>query len=194
MRKYLLNKISILIYFSCLLIACKTNAPVSFLEEPSTQQFQFPQDWIGSYAGFLHILDKRNQAQKVEMKLTIGPPDAQGMYQWIIQYGDDDKRYYGLEAINAELGHYRIDEYNSIKLDAYLKGDNLISTFSLMDRNITYHYEKKIDGIEIQVFFNRTAPISTSGKEIIGQDTVPEVHSYHASGYQSGFLRQLTPQ
>ncbi len=190
----LLNKIVLLFCFGLVLLSCKTKAPMTLLNEDGTPHFQFPQDWLGEYSGELIILDSQNDTQTVNMKLTIGPPDGLGMYQWIIQYGEDDIRYYGLEAINAEKGHYRIDEYNSIKLDAFLKGDHLITSFSIMERYISYHYEKQRDGIQIQVMFSRSEPISTSGKEVIGQDTVPEVHSFHASGFQSGFLKQISTE
>lgn len=172
-------------------LACKTKAPIATITEKQT--FQFPQDWLGSYAGTLDIIDIRNDTQYIDMKLTIGPPDGLGMYQWTIQYGEKDFRYYGLEAINPDKGHYRIDEYNSIKLDAFLKGDNLITTFSVLNRHITYHYQKVSDGINIRVHSCRLDPVSISGSEIINRDTVPEARSFRATGYQAAFLKQLTP-
>ena len=180
---------SILLFLS----GCRTNKTAGPIQKAMDLNFQFPLDWIGHYEGPLSVIDIHGDTQRVEMKLTIGPPDDLGMYTWTIQYGDKDKRYYGLEAINAEKGHYRIDEYNSIKLDAFLKGNNLITNFSILSRNITYSYRKEADGIAITVFFSKTEPVSITGKAIIKQDTIPEAKSHQVTAYQSGFLKQISP-
>ena len=170
--------------------ACKTKAPI---KESNRQKsdFFFPIDWVGVYQGELKVYDAIGQQSKIAMKLTIQQPDATGMYPWIVQYGEKDLRYYGLEAIDATKGHYAIDEYNSIKLDAYLRGNNFISAFEVQGNTLLFQYTKTAIGIDIQVSINKVEPQSESGGEIIGKNKIPIVKSFELKSFQKATLLKI---
>ena len=177
----------------CLLVliqGCKIPANSTTVENLRNYDFLFPVEWVGHYAGKLNIISADSTIQ-VEMELTISHPDALGMYPWTLRYGEDDIRFYGLEVIDATKGHYTIDEYNSIKLDAYLKGNHFISEFEVMGNRLTFHYERVPGGIEIRVYASPQSSAKVTGGEIIGQDTVPLVTSFPNLSFQQGYLRKI---
>lgn len=170
--------------------ACKTPTVVSSVPQHE-KHYMFPFEWIGHYSGQLTLHGLGKDTTQINMQLTIGSPGASGFYPWVLQYGEKDKRYYGVEVVNAEKGHYLIDEYNSIKLDAFLRGNHFISRFAVSGSDLIFHYEKKNEGIAIMVYSSKSDPFSETGGEIIAQDTVPAVESFRMNGYQSGFLNQV---
>ncbi|NNE27685.1 MAG: hypothetical protein HKN09_12645 [Saprospiraceae bacterium] len=170
------------------IIGCKSNK--NQLLQPnlasSTQEinYNFPLDWIGTYQGDLIITNRKSDTSKVQMTLSIDYPNPEGYYPWILKYGEDDKRYYGLEAMNPELGHYRIDEFNSIKLDGFVFGNHFISRFDVMGSDLVVDYERTIEGVNISFYVSPTKILNTTGGEILGKDTIPNVNSYAPSAYQ----------
>jgi len=187
-----MSKQGFLIFLICFVVCgCKTtsNSRVSDTEEKAL--YHFPLDWIGKYRGELNILGSKRDTIKIDMELIIAQPDATGMYPWVLKYGDKDVRYYGLEVIDATRGHYLIDEYNGIKIDAYLRSNHLITDFEVMGSQLIFHYERKKDGIGIQVLSSLGNQYNISGGEIFGTDTIPPVKSYTVNGYQEGFLKQI---
>lgn len=179
-----------------ILLGCKTLKNKTLPKTPPppdiTPLYDFPFDWIGEYRGELIILTSPQDSTVVDMGLKIGQPDATGLYPWIITYGETDKRFYGLEAIDVEKGHYRIDELNSIKLDGYLRGNHFITRFEVMGSDLLVDYEKRPKGINIQFYLSGAAPINESGGEIFGQDTVPSVRSYPMLVVQEANLKEVS--
>ncbi len=172
-------------------LACKTSKTTISLPTDS-KTYLFPVEWIGIYEGQLNILgQEKGDTMKVDMELIIDQPDAMGLYPWVLKYNKEDVRYYGLEVKDAEKGHYLIDEYNSIKLDGFLRGNHFITRFKVMNSDLTFHYSKEAEGISIQVEVFSNEALSETGGEIIAQDTVPKVKSYLMTGYQTGFLKQI---
>jgi len=152
----------------------------------------FPLEWIGHYKGDLYLLgSKKGDTLKVDMELIVDHPDGMGLYPWVLKYNDKDARYYGIEVVDAEKGHYLIDEHNSIKIDGFLRGNHFVSRFSVGGSDLVFHYEKRSDGIVIQVYATLSQSMSETGGEIIGKDTIPKVDSYRMNGFQSGFLKQI---
>ncbi len=183
-----------LIIVIMILIGCKTPKNKSLNTIPETPTviplYDFPFEWIGEYKGELVILTSPKDSTVIEMGLKIGQPDASGLYSWVISYGETDKRYYGLEAINVEKGHYRIDELNSIKLDGYLRGNHFVTRFEVMGSDLLVDYEKKPEGISIRFYVSGAAAINETGGEIFGQDTVPTVKSYPIFVIQDAWLKE----
>lgn len=174
-----------------LALSCKSSSKVPVQEE-SNKTYLFPIEWIGHYKGDLNILGiKKGDTLKVDMELIIDSPNGMGLYPWVLKYNDKDVRHYGLEVVNAEKGHYLIDEYNSIKIDGYLRSNHFITRFSVETSDLIFHYEKRPDGIAISVYATNGIAHSITGGEIIKQDTIPMVDSYRLTGYQSGFLKKI---
>lgn len=184
-------------FFLCLVItlcflACKsTKKPVSVTLEKT---YIFPIEWMGHYKGELNIFKNNDSLSTIQMELIIGSPNTEGYYPWTLIYNDKDVRQYGLEAINPERGHYRIDEFNSIKLDAYINDGHFVSRFDVMGSDLLVDYFKTSMGIEISFYITQNQPISTTGEEIIGKDTIPKVHSYPVLVYQKAFLKKINPK
>lgn len=177
-----------------LLNSCKVTKPIvataPLLDQAKT--YFFPGDWLGDYAGVLVIYSAGNDTTQVEMSLSIQQPDATGLYPWIIGYGKDDLRYYGLEAINATKGHYRVDELNSIKLDGYLRGNHFISKFQVMKSDLLVDYEKRPEGILVRFYVSSATDYNSTGGETLGSDTIPTVKSYPIAVYQEALLKPVS--
>ena len=173
------------------IMACKTTKltePTSSVI-PNRASFTFPMDWLGEYEGTLYIMSSPKDTTAVKMGLSIQNPDNTGLYPWILSYGDADKRYYGLEAINVQKGHYRVDELNSIKLDGYLRGNHFVTRFEVMGSDLLVDYERQPGGILTRFYVSRDQP-SLTGGEVFGSDTIPEVKTYPLVVFQEAFLRK----
>lgn len=150
----------------------------------------FPLDWIGDYEGPLKIYNTKGGIDTISMRLVIDYPNAQGYFPWTIIYDEIDIRPYGLEVINADQGLYRINEYNSIELDAYLIDRHLITRFSVMQNDLIIDYEHTGDAIVAQFYISRIKNLNITGGEVIGQDTIPKVSTYPLSVYQKAILKK----
>ncbi len=190
MKRGLYCLIALALWSSCK--SPKTSIQDRELGETSPQvNYAFPMDWIGTYKGQLVILTSPKDSTIVDMGLSIGAPDQTGLYPWIITYGSEDKRYYGLEAIDAVRGHYRIDELNSIKIDGYLRGNHFITRFEVMGSDLLVDYEKQAEGIRIRFYVTGAASLNETGGEVLGQDTVPTVKSYPIMVIQEAWLSEI---
>ena len=178
-----------LLLLGIMAIACKTTKKV-ITQDVKEKTFLFPVDWIGEYEGTLNIYSFNKKDSEVRTRLYIDYPNAEGYYPWTIVYGEDDVRKYGVEAINPQNGHYIMDEYNSILLDCYQVSNNFISRFKVGDTNLLVDYERVAEGIIVQFFVSKAASHSTTGGEIIKNDTIPLVDSYPMAAYQKGFLKK----
>ena len=181
------KRLIILLLISIFFMTCKTiKKPIS----NEIEEFDFPLDWIGEYEGKLIIHPFGQDTIEVKMELNIGYPDALGYYPWTIIYNNEDIRHYGLEAIDASRGHYKIDEFNSIKLDAYYTSGHFISRFEVLSSDLLIDYKRIQGGIEIRFFISSQKAINITGDEIIGSDTVPPVKSFQLQAYQKAFLKK----
>jgi len=176
---------------SITLIHCKTKKLQP--ETDVVREYDFPLDWIGQYEGTLNIYNAQSDTSTILMHLDIGYPDKSGFYPWTITYGEDDVRAYGLEAVNPQKGYYRIDEFNSIKLDAFVRAGHFTSRFEVMGSDLIVDYCRVNGGMEVRFFISQSQPMSISGGQIFGQDTVPEVKSYNMVAFQKAFLREIKP-
>ena len=153
--------------------------------------FIFPMEWIGHYRGQLKIFGNKGDTSSISMQLIIGNPDGMGLFPWTIQYGEDDIRNYSLEILDPVRQHYKIDEYNSIQLDAYLKGGHFISRFEVLGSDLTIDYERVEGGVNVLLYGSSSRPVSVTGSEIIGLDTIPEVKSFPIVVFQKAFLELI---
>jgi hypothetical protein len=177
-----------LIIIACVL-SCKSLKKDDLKHEKT--EFIFPLDWIGQYEGELQIFNSSPDTTKIKMSMTIGYPNAQGYYPWTIVYGEDDIRSYGLEVVNPQTGHYRIDEFNSIRIDGYHRAGHFISRFEVLGSDLMFDYQRTKGGIKVLIFVSRSTEISLSGNEIISSDTIPEVKSYPIVVFQNAFLKKI---
>ena len=181
------------IFISLLLISigCKTKKDIADSDQSKTNSIPiFPMDWVGHYEGMLNIKKPNGESNEVMMQLIINRPDAQGYFPWTIVYGENDIRRYGLEVINPINGHYRINEYNSIEMDAFLIDNHFISHFSVMGNDLIVDYEKTEGGITALFYISNLNSKVETGGEIIAQDTIPTVSVYPIQVFQKATLKK----
>lgn len=152
----------------------------------------FPENWVGNWTGELEIYNARGLAQKLFMGLNIQPADSTGVFTYEITYGEGDTkqvRPYQLLTVDAATGHYRVDEGNSILLDAYYRGKVLVEIFSVMGSLIITTTEQVEEDVLLWqiVVGNLEMTSVTGGGEADGEE-IPEVTSYPSPALQRARL------
>jgi hypothetical protein len=138
----------------------------------------FPYSWFGTWEGTLDIYNSKGLSQSIPMSLELGATDTIGRYKWHIIYGADREkglRPYYLETIDPAKGLYRNDEMNSIKMEAYLLGGKLFSTFSVEGNLLTSMQEKVGDTMLWEIVFGKEKEVSITGNQIVKGDTISAV-------------------
>lgn len=158
-------------------------------------QSSFPDSWLGNYKGDLLIYGTDSVRMKVKMHLDIAKAEKDSVYNWTLTYdpkGRNDKRAYQLVVVNKEKGHYKIDEKNSIILDAYLKNGNILTSFFEVNKNyiITTETMQKDGSILFEVISGNASKPNKTGKSIYKGKEMPEVFSYLVNGRQKAILRK----
>ncbi len=151
----------------------------------------FPEDWIGKWEGVLHIFGPKDTLQNIPMELKISENPENGRWNWFLIYKleQEDRRAYELVLINEKEGHYRIDEKNSILLDAYLFGNSLISRFSVNASLLTviYSLDPYTEQVTFEVFGGSKESPFSSGKDLEEFD----VFSYPINTRQQAILNRV---
>ena len=96
----------------------------------------------------------------------------------------DQVRPYELLPVEGEPGHYRIDEKNSIVIDAYFENDTLHSRFAVAGNVIEARYARDGDRMAVTLTTFGASPASTTG----GEGKIPKVESYPLRAVQRGTL------
>lgn len=178
------------IYLLCILFfSCQSQKNRS----PSRDNFDFPKDWMGNWKGEIQIYDHSGLKQSLHMGLNIHPTDTANVYTWIIQYGEDTingKRDYLLRTINDTLGHYQIDERNSILIDAYHIDDRLLSEFEVLGNEIHSSYRLEEDKMIFEITVSQKSNVKSSGDSVVKGDSIPEVLSFPITGLQKAVLEK----
>jgi len=165
-----------------------------FAQEIAKDSLTFPETWEGIWAGELDIYNAKGKAQTLPMELHILPIDSSDNHTFYIIYGEDKvagKRPYELVTIDAEKGLYAVDEKNSIQMEAYLLGNTLIQRFEVMG-NMLITINEKIDDNTItwQIISGSLEAVSTTGKEKIEGEDIPEVKGYPIGVLQKAILKK----
>lgn len=159
---------------------------------PSMDSLDFPTSWEGDWRGDLVIYNVKGLAQKIPMQLKIHQ-ENDSLYRWTIIYGEDEvkgTRDYLLKIVDQTIGHYQVDEQNTIYLDSYLLGEKLISTFEVGG---TYLISSTImiDGeLHYEIIAGPTSKTTKSGNTGSGEEKIPEVTSFLVSARQVAVLRK----
>lgn len=139
----------------------------------------FPTYWVGKWTGNLEIWKANKEVQKIPMSLDIQATDT--AHTFIITYNagkeKPDVRNYTLVTVNDTIGHYAIDENNSIILDAYLFDDCLYERFSLLGTDLFSRICVEGETMYYEILSGKTKPVRESGNTIIATDTIPAVNS-----------------
>jgi len=188
----MINNYFLLFLSFILLNSCQNNSNSS-LKNKSAIVYDFPEDWKGHWEGDLEIWSVDSVLQNVRMQLII---EGEEKVSWNIVYGEDelDNRKYFLRAVNAQAGHYIIDEMDGIELDCYVKGNKLISGFDVQGSFLSITEELTNEGLlyEVVVYdaknFNYTSQTSTDSLASINPDDL--IKCYKNVSYQKALLKK----
>lgn len=142
-----------------------------------SEPLNFPGEYLGIWTGELQLYQEKNSQSQVHMSLYILPIND-SLFQWVIEYIDNgqiDRREYELKVLDAQKGHFLIDEKNSIELPMNQYGRRLISWFEIQGQVLVISYELYPDQINFQVDVSGKEPDKYTGGQVIGSDTIPQV-------------------
>lgn len=153
----------------------------------------FPQDWEGIWAGQLEVYKDTGLVNTLPMELHILPIDSNTVpsWTWTIIYGADKeagRRSYELIRLQADRGHYLIDEKNSIKMEAYYLGGAFYQWFEVGENRLLTTTKKIDNTIVWEIVFGSIQPVSTTGDSLFKGEEIPPVLSYPVSGLQKAVL------
>jgi len=185
-------RISIFTTISCIIFtfyACQSSPDTP--TPPVESGNNFPEDWLGTWAGTLVISKPGGDTMQVPMQLYYAENDTLNEgWDWHIIYGADveaGRRAYTLHIRDAEKGHYAIDEHNSIILDAHLLGGTLYSRFAVADNLLTTMTRKQGNQMIFEIISGKQAPTNTTGNI----DDIPEVQSFNINVQQRAVLSRV---
>jgi hypothetical protein len=148
-----------------LLTACGEEVQENNEEFSNTE---FPDTWAGSWKGDLVLTKNGLPTSNIKMELNIQRIDMETT-TWQIVY-DSIPRDYELKVARG-IGHYVIDEKNSVFLDGYFENNEFNSVFSVNDVVLVTNYNMLGDSM---IFTIRTYPQSltaVTGEELEQADT-----------------------
>lgn len=154
----------------------------------------FPGSFTGHWQG--EIIWHRPgtpEPRKFKMQLLIAPVDTANHYTWKIIYGDkgEDTRPYELKPVDAQKGHWVVDEKNGILLDQYFIGGKLHSVFSVGGSTIVNSYWLEGENLHVEFVSYPAKAVRISGA---GTEETPTVESYGVRSYQKGILTRVKPR
>jgi hypothetical protein len=137
----------------------------------------------GTWSGNLSF-DTPGGSQSIACELIITYLPDEKTYTWLTKYftaGEVIEKNYVIKCYDPAKGHFILDENNGIYLDAYLKGNNLISLYEVSDLFFHTEYEFENDKIIFQINFFPIKAQTTSGGNTLD---IPLVNSFALSGTQ----------
>ena len=152
----------------------------------------FPVDWVGDWSGTLDIYTPDGKAQSLPMQLRIHPLDS-GRYTYHIIYGADEAaglRPYVLEPIDPDRGAWRIDERNSIAMEAYVRGTALYSRFEVGGTMLISIVAHEGETLRYEIVAGSSEPASVTGDETVGGEEIPAVKTFPIPTVQIAHLRR----
>lgn len=179
-------------FFVFLLIAAISQPSSSLNAQGDT--LGFPHTWQGIWQGELNIYQASGATQSIPMELHILPLENSDRFSWAIIYGEDKeagKRPYELMVVDAEKGHYAIDEKNSIILDSYLIHDTFISRFEVQNNLLSTKVRKEGDRLIFEIAAGKGTSIRNSGGLTVKKEVIPEVQSFPIGVIQRAVLSRI---
>lgn len=155
------------------------------------EPLSFPDGWVGIWKGELNIFNQNGFQQSLLMQLHIQPLDSLGQYSWTIIYGTDleaGSRPYVLNTIDAEKGHYEIDERNSIAMEAYFLHDKLFNRFTVMDNLLLSSTEMRDGQLVFEIISGSLVAASQTGDTVVDGEKIPPVATLPVTVLQRAVL------
>lgn len=183
-----------------LLVTAVLVVPALRAEEEETGaagQAVFPAAWVGRWRGPALHRRPASPDRAFSMELRIAPLESRDGFTWTIYFSaspspsditaDDLARPYELHPIDASNGHWRIDEKNTVLMDAFHVGEALHSRFEVGESVVDARYAMRDGAIEVLLTTFGSSPLTTSGSE----GDVPSVASFELRTVQSARLERV---
>jgi hypothetical protein len=138
---------------------------------------EFPAAWQGVWKGTCTATRPDGKHHAFAMELHVQPTAIPDRMHWVLVYGTGDRRQireYELVTVDPLRGHFRIDEKNSIVIDAYLVDHTLHSHYAVEQALITVRYTLRDDTLLFELESADLSAVVESG----GSDDVPAVKAY----------------
>ena len=180
-----------ILFITIILFSCTANKSTVEAEQHSPNKVEkpFPQNWYGKWKGILVIYNNKGKAQDIPMELHVAPTDTVNRYRMALIYGEGEKaseRPYELVLVDAETGHYKTDEKNTIYLDDYYFDGVLYSRFEVMGNLLLTRIEKRNGKMYFEIISGKLEPIATTGDD--EANDIPPVNSYNITVSQRAEL------
>ncbi|MCY7351452.1 MAG: hypothetical protein LH606_12435 [Cytophagaceae bacterium] len=153
----------------------------------------FPQSWQGYWRGTLQIHNAKGIAQTVPMAVEIAPTADSLRWTFALIYGEDTakgRRRYELLILDRAKGQYRLDEKNSINIEAYLLDGRLLSEFTVQGTRLLSSYERRGDELIFEIVSGKDTAVSTTGGQKVGGEDIPSVQSFPIGTWHRAVLRR----
>ena len=115
----------------------------------------FPESWFGTWRGrCANVAPGNRTGRPFPMELQVGPTGSPNRYRWTIVYGAGKERQvraYELIAVDRKKGAWRIDEKNSIVLDAFLVGPTLFQAFTVQKTLLQVRFTRAGDALDVEM-------------------------------------------
>ncbi len=150
---------------------------------------KFPDDWVGDWEGRVAARFPGGRSNEFAMRLEVHPTESADRFAWRIIYGEGEQRQvrdYELVVVDADKGHYRVDEKNSIVIDSYYIADALHCAFKVNDALITLTYTMHGDDLVFSLISCNVGSPIQSGAE----GDIPEVLTYPVQVSQLAVLKK----
>lgn len=151
-------------------------------------QVGFPHTWRGTWAGQLTLYQGPAAVDTVPMRLDIVATDSADQWDWILQYGPQDRRAYRLLVADSTAGHYQIDEQNGIVLDAWWLGTALSSRFRVGHSLLLVSYRCQGDTLYMEIWHGPDDQLRPTGTATPDTD---HIDNWPLRGHQVAVLYRL---
>ena len=169
---------------ACIFASCGAKTAQKTAVQP-----QFPKDFVGNWSGVLQIYTSQGKKQEVPMQLNIQPlkDSASTQYSWEIIYGEKakDHRPYRLVPVEADKGHWLVDENDGIQLDCFYIGNTLYSQFAVQGSYLTCTDRLEGNKLYYEITTAKVKPLKTTGGTSADS---PPVDSYSVPATQKAVL------
>ncbi|HRX29507.1 MAG TPA: hypothetical protein P5235_08970 [Saprospiraceae bacterium] len=187
MAKYIVILFTVSLFFQ----ACKKSSspdetPNKLGKEISAK---FPNDCYGEWSGNL-LINNGHKIDTILMDFAIRETDSPDTVQWILKYEGQDSRNYELITVNEKNGDYLIDEKNGIVINAKRLGNQIFSSFEVMDNQISAIYSFENEEIIFEIIVQNSKEFYPSGDTIVNGENIPEVKSFPVTMKQTAQLQR----
>lgn len=165
------------------------------------QNFDFPKDWVGSYAGTMYMhYPTADRMDTVEVFFELLEVEADSVWSYVMNYsskkfGDRAKEYQIVKPDPSKEYYFHLDEKDGIIIELILMADTFYSNFSVMGSYLTSRLERVEGGVAFEITSTKEeASLESVNDPELSTDAPEEaitVFSYAPFTVQRVFLEEV---